>query len=109
MDRYKSYADAHRRDAVFEKDQLVLRSTANLNRHRQNWKLYPRWVGPFKVLAAVSDAAYSLDLPDAMNIYNVFHVSLLRKYNASRGSASQPKPLIIDGELEYKIETNPRS
>jgi hypothetical protein len=103
-DRYKSYADSHRKDAVFEKDQLVLLSTANLNRHRQNRKLYPKWVGPFRVLEAVNDAAYKLELPDCMNIHDVFHVSLLRKYNSSRGTALQPKPLVIDGELEFEVE-----
>ena len=41
-------------------------------------KLLPKWISPHKVVKKVNAAAYRLDLPGALKIHDVFHVSLLR-------------------------------
>ena len=46
-DRYKSYADASRKDTTFQVGDKVLLSTVNLSRNHENRKLYPRFIGPF--------------------------------------------------------------
>ena len=44
-------------------------------------KLSPRFIGPFEVLEMIGIVAYRLDLPPSMSgVYEVFHVSMLRKY-----------------------------
>ena len=44
-------------------------------------KLSPRFIGPFKILERVDTFAYRLELPPSMSVvYEVFHVSMFRKY-----------------------------
>ena len=44
-------------------------------------KLSPRFIGPFEILERVGTVTYRLDLPPSMSgVYEVFHVSMLRKY-----------------------------
>ena len=44
-------------------------------------KLFPRFIGPFKILERVGTVAYRLALqPNMLGAHEVFHVSMLRKY-----------------------------
>ena len=44
-------------------------------------KLEPRYIGPFDVLERVGTVSYRLALPPSLSgVYEVFHVSMLRKY-----------------------------
>ena len=44
-------------------------------------KLSPRFIGPFEILERIGIVAYRLALPPNMlGVYEVFHVSILRKY-----------------------------
>ena len=43
-------------------------------------KLSPRFIGPFEILEKVGDVAYKVALPPTLNVHDVFHVSMLRKY-----------------------------
>jgi hypothetical protein len=43
-------------------------------------KLATRFCGPFEILDIIGPVAYMLALPSSMNVHNVFHVSLLKKY-----------------------------
>ena len=47
--------------------------------------------------------AYQLDLPDALRIHDVFHVSLLRPYQ-SDGQFHPPPPILIEGEEEFEVD-----
>jgi len=82
--RQKSYADIRRRDLEFAVGDLVLlrvSPTKGIVRFGTTWKLSPRYIGPFKIIARVGSLAYRLQLPDSLRgVHNVFHVSMLRKY-----------------------------
>jgi hypothetical protein len=43
-------------------------------------KLASKFCGPFEILVRIGPVAYILALPSSMNVHNVFHVSLLKKY-----------------------------
>jgi hypothetical protein len=104
-DRYKSYADKHRIDVSYQVGDNVLLSTENLNKHSQSKKLYPKYLGPFKVLKKVNDVAYKLDLPSHMTIHPVFHVNLIKPYIPGKTPMppQPPLPELIDGHLEWEV------
>jgi hypothetical protein len=103
-DRYKSYADSNRKDILFHVGDDVLLSTQNINKHHQSRKLYPKFVGPFKVTAQVNDVAYRLELPPSMPINDVFHVCLLKPYQKGTTPTPPPIPIVVEGEYEYEVE-----
>ena len=44
-------------------------------------KLSPRYIGPYRIVERIGEVAYQLELSsDLDRIYDVFHVSMLRKY-----------------------------
>ena len=43
-------------------------------------KLAARFCGPFKILSKIGPVVYELAFPPSINVHNVFHVSLLKKY-----------------------------
>jgi hypothetical protein len=102
-DRYKSYADAKRSDPTYKVGDQVLLSTVNLNKQGLRRKLYPKFIGPFKIVAEINAVAYKLDLPSTMDIHNVFHVSLLKPFIPGR-TPPPPLPIEVDGELVYEVE-----
>jgi hypothetical protein len=65
-----------------------------------------RRLGPFKIVEAVGNLAYRLDLPESMQIHDVFHVSLLQPVHPDfRADANPPPdPVIVDDTEEYEVE-----
>ena len=52
---------------------------------------------PFKVIKVINTQVYQLKLPENWNIYNIFHVSLLKKYILDVVSGKQqPIPYFIN-------------
>ena len=61
-------------------------------------KLAPRYVGPYKIIEQCGPVAYRLQLPPEMSaIFNVFHVSQLKK-------AIEPTNVKIQSDLMYEEE-----
>ena len=104
--RQKQGADRRRREVSFAKDDKVLLSTANLRLKTGSRKLLPRFIGPFTVKEVINLVAYKLDLPHALKVHDVFHVSLLRPYHEAPDYRfrAPPLPEIFEGELEYEVE-----
>ena len=46
-------------------------------------KLSPRFIGPYEIVERIGPVAYQLALPPELSrVYDVFHVSMLRKYRS---------------------------
>ncbi|GKE30904.1 hypothetical protein Tco_1446288, partial [Tanacetum coccineum] len=68
-------------------------------------KLNPRYVGPFKVIEKVGDAAYKLELPKELSrVYNTFHVSNLKKCYADESLDVPLDGLHFDEKLHFVEE-----
>jgi hypothetical protein len=83
QDRHKSYVDRKRTPREFKKrDHVYLRVRPRKSSLIMGAcaKLAPQYCGPFEVLDRVGLIPYRLSLPPKVKAYNVFHVSLLKKY-----------------------------
>ena len=50
-------------------------------RFGKSGKLSPRFIGPFEILERIGEVAYRLALPPQLSrVHDVYHVSMLRKY-----------------------------
>ena len=81
--RQKSYADRRRKPIEFKVGDFVylkvspMKSVQHFGVKR---KLAPRYVGPFEIIGQSGKVAYKIQLPPEMSaIFNVFHVSQLKK------------------------------
>ena len=69
-------------------------------------KLTEHFVGPYKVKGIVSNNAIELELPSSIKIHPVVNVSRVRLYKPQVKGQKKipPKPVIIKGEEEFKVE-----
>ena len=86
QDHQKRYADANRRELDFrEGDQVFLKVSPmkGVVRFRKRGKLNPHYMGPLEIHKKIRPVAYRLALtPELVNVHDVFHVSMLRRYVA---------------------------
>ena len=105
QDRQRKYADQTRRDTKFEIGDLVLLKVSpwkGLMRFGKKGKLSPRFIGPFEILKRVGKVAYELALPpNLQHVHNVFHVSMLRKYNPDTSHIIEYEEVEIQPDLSY--------
>eukprot|EP00253_Pinus_taeda_P030817 PITA_30817 len=83
QDRQKSFGNRKRRFKECQVgDHVYVRIQAR--KSTLQWsgcaKLAPHYCGPFEVLARIGLVAYQLALPSHIQVHNVFHVSVLKKY-----------------------------
>ena len=68
-------------------------------------KLAPWFTGPFEIIERVGPLAYHLDLPPHLSdIHNVFHVSMLRKYEPDSSQVVMWIEILLWEDLTYKEE-----
>ena len=107
--RQKSYADRRRQplplrpgDHVF----LKVSPRRGVLRFGKKGKLSPRFIGPFEILDRVGEVAYRLALPPQLSqVHNVFHVSMLRKYQENSSHSSHIldwKEIEVDQDVSYE-------
>ncbi|TYK06676.1 pol protein [Cucumis melo var. makuwa] len=104
--RQKSYADVRRKDLEFDVGDMVFPKVAPMKdvlRFEKKAKLSPRFVGPFEILERIGPLAYRLAFPPSFSaVYDVFHVSMLRKYVTDPMHVVDYEPLQINENLSYE-------
>ncbi|XP_075475619.1 uncharacterized protein LOC142507517 [Primulina tabacum] len=105
QDRQASYANKRRRPLEFQVgDFLFLRisSFRGVIRFDMRGKLSPRFVGPYEIVERIGTCAYHLDLAQSLSgIHDVFHVSMLRKYEPDPSHVIQHDDVELDPFLSY--------
>ncbi|KAF5458662.1 hypothetical protein F2P56_022675 [Juglans regia] len=72
---------------------------------RRNFKLSPRFFGPFQIVQRVGQVAYKLELLPISCIHPVFHISCLKKKLGQHHSPlSSLPPVDLQGELTHEPE-----
>jgi hypothetical protein len=81
--RQKSYANHRKRELSFKVGDFVYLKVSpmrGLCHFKIRGKLAPRFIGPFKITKKRGEVAYQLELPPQLSdVYDVFHVSQLKK------------------------------
>ena len=103
--RQKAYADQSRRPVEYKPGDEVLISTENMKRTGIGTpKFMPLWIGPFKIVKRVEPTAYELELASEMRMHDVFHVSLLKPWNAEKhGVIPIPPTLTLGEQQEFEV------
>ena len=105
QDRQRKYADPARKDVRFQVGEAVLLKVSprkRLSKFGKKGKLAPKYIGPFKILSQVGKVAYELALPPQyQHVHNVFHVSLLKKYNPDASHVIEYEPVEIQADLSF--------
>ena len=74
---------------------------------RSNAKLAPKYYGPFLVEGKIGVVAYKLKSPLGSMVYNVFHVSQLKKFTGTATSGNfSPSPLLDTSQKEPEAITD---
>ena len=72
-------------------------------RFEKKGKLSPRYIGPFEILERIGKLAYRLALPPELSsVHNVFHVSMLRKYESDHSHVLENEPIEVHEDLKYE-------
>jgi hypothetical protein len=61
--------------------------------------LSPKYYGSYQVMQEIGEVAYKLQLPSRTRIHDVFHFSLLKKYEGPAPAAVVPLPDILHGKV----------
>ncbi|XP_073035283.1 uncharacterized protein [Primulina eburnea] len=105
QDRQAAYANKRRRPLEFQQGDRVFlkvspfRGTVRFGMKR---KLAPRYVGPYEILQRIGTLAYRLALPPSLSgIHDVFHVSMLRKYEPDPSHVLDISEVQLDPDVSY--------
>ncbi|XP_073120833.1 uncharacterized protein [Henckelia pumila] len=105
QDQQAKYANVRRRPLSSEQgDRLFLKISPfrGIVRFGKRGKLSPRFIGPYEILEKIGDLAYRLALPPLLSgIHDIFHVSMLRKYEPDSSYVLCPDEAEMDETLSY--------
>ena len=96
----------HAASQPFGVGDLVMLKRRHLKTKRPSSKLDFTHFGPFKIVRAIKNTAFELQLPPTWKIHPVFHASLLEKSENSvfQQAATPPPPELLEDSLEYQVE-----
>ena len=104
--RQKSYADQRRRPLAFKVGDhvfLKIQPRRGVVRFGKKGKLSPRFIGPFEILDKIGEVAYRLALPPQLaGVHNVFHVSMLRKYEPHPSHIINWEEINLDEDVTFE-------
>ncbi|GFZ09844.1 hypothetical protein Acr_21g0004430 [Actinidia rufa] len=104
--RQKSYADRRRRPLSFEVgDHVFLKISPRRGLHRfgRGGKLSPRYIGPFDIIERIGEVAYRLALPPKLSgVHDVFHVSMLKKYEPDPSHVLEWSKLELEADASFE-------
>ncbi|KZV38188.1 hypothetical protein F511_38916 [Dorcoceras hygrometricum] len=106
QDRQASYANKRRRPLEFHVgDRVFLKVSPfrSVMRFGCKGKLAPRYVGPYEIVKRIGPLAYRLLLPTELSsLHDVFHVSMLRKYEPDPSHVLGTDEVELDQSLSYQ-------
>ena len=85
-------------------DHVYLRvsPTKGVQRFGIKGKLAPRYIGPYEIIEKCGPVAYQLRLPSQLaTIYNVFHVSQLKKCVRVPTEVIEQQEICVEPDLSY--------
>ncbi|XP_073025121.1 uncharacterized protein [Primulina eburnea] len=105
QDRQAAYANKRRRPLEFQQGDRVFLKVSPFRgtvRFGMKGKLAPRYVGPYEILQRIGTLAYRLALPPSLSgIHDVFHVSMLRKYEPDPSHVLDISEVQLDPDVSY--------
>ncbi|XP_070673160.1 uncharacterized protein [Malus domestica] len=105
QDRQKSIMDKHSRGSESKVGDFVflkLSPWKGVVRFGKRGKFSPQYVGSYQINERIGAVAYRLELPLELSlIYNVFHVSMLRKYVPDPSHIIQLESLEVNQDASY--------
>ena len=74
-------------------------------RFQKRGKLNPRYIGLFRISKRIGLVTYRLELPqDLERIYDVFHISMLRKYISNPSHVLKAPPVELNEDLSFEVQ-----
>jgi hypothetical protein len=107
--RQETYANKRRRPLEFEVGNHVdlrVSPMKGVKRFGVKGKLAPRYIGSFSILEKCGTVAYKLDLPPSLaGVYDIFHMSQLKKYLKAPVDVMLPEVTPLEADLSYPKHT----
>ncbi|XP_073025230.1 uncharacterized protein [Primulina eburnea] len=105
QDRHAAYANKRRRPLEFQQGDRVFLKVSPFRgtvRFGMKGKLASRYVCPYEILQQIGTLAYRLALPPSLSgIHDVFHVSMLRKYEPDPSHMLDISDVQLDPDVSY--------
>ena len=90
-------------DSCLSKWVTMFSPRQGLMRFDKSGKLSPRFIGSFEILERIGEVAYQLALPPQLSgVHNVFHVSMLRKYEPDPSHVLDWVDLDVEEDASYE-------
>jgi hypothetical protein len=104
----KQYYDHNHRPVSYQVGDWALlrlrqRSASSLPQ-APGGKLKPRFIGPYRVVELINEVVVHLALPTGARIHDVFHVSLLKKFQGAPPAEISPLSSLRHGAIEPEPE-----
>ncbi|XP_075499306.1 uncharacterized protein LOC142537698 [Primulina tabacum] len=109
QDRQVAYTNKRLRPLEFQQGDIVFLKVFPFRgtvRFGMKGKLAPRYVGPYEILQRIGTLAYRLPLPPYLSgIHDVFHVSMLQKYEPDPSYVLDIYEVQLDPDVTYVERT----